>query len=274
MIRSVLTLVALAICVGCFLLATNGTAISQEALRRPTRKPAAPPTPSAVLMIGDSLSAGPFGRAVQEHLEQRNFRVAAYASCGSSPEHWLADEPIFVTKCGYRESTAPGRETMIDFVDGRPPAPRSTPKLEKLLAQHEPDTVIIQLGTNWMDRNLSEEKMRWFLDRVMQTARGRDRRNVIWITPPDSVAFAKVQGRYQTLIKTGARRHGVEIIDSTGFTQYIRGKTGGDGIHYNTASSLAWANGVNSRLDRALGRGGSRIATRLGDETGSTSSRR
>jgi hypothetical protein len=51
-------------------------------------------------MIGDSLSAGPFGESVQQHLA-RKFgpqNVAAYASCGSSPEHWLQDEAGFYTK--------------------------------------------------------------------------------------------------------------------------------------------------------------------------------
>jgi len=103
MIRSIVTLLALALCVGCFLMATNGATVA-PAKRRSTPPPAGV---TRVLMIGDSLSAGAFGEAVQQHLA-RKFgpqNVAAYASCGSSPEHWLANEPEFYTPCGYREST-------------------------------------------------------------------------------------------------------------------------------------------------------------------------
>ena len=55
---------------------------------------------SNVLLIGDSLSAGPFGKEMQEYLIDKftESKVYVYASCGSSPEHWLASEPTFVSK--------------------------------------------------------------------------------------------------------------------------------------------------------------------------------
>jgi hypothetical protein len=51
-------------------------------------------------MIGDSLSVGGFGEAVREHLEHEFGRqnVAFFASCGSSPESWLQNEPVFHTR--------------------------------------------------------------------------------------------------------------------------------------------------------------------------------
>src|SRR6516225_7283507 len=60
-----------------------------------------------VLMLGDSMSVGGFGEALQDYLLRRFGRnnVAVFASCGSSPEHWLRSGPKFVTKCGYREQT-------------------------------------------------------------------------------------------------------------------------------------------------------------------------
>jgi hypothetical protein len=35
-------------------------------------------------------------------------------------------------------------------------------------------------------------------------------------------------------------------------THYVTGKTGGDGIHYNTESSEAWARGIQRELDAKL----------------------
>ena len=266
MTRTAIALLAAAFAVACFVLVTNGTAVT------PTRsqpRQAAAAQPGRVLMIGDSLSVGPFGRSVQAHLESRRFKVAAYASCGSSPEHWLADQPSFSTTCGYRESTAPDREKLVDYVNGRRPPSRITPKLETLIGSHRPNIVIIQLGTNWMDRDLSPEKMNEFLDQLMLRARGGNKRRVIWITPPDSAALARVQNRYHALIKNAAKRHGVEIVDSMRMTNYVRGKTGGDGIHYNTASSLDWASKVNRRLDETLARGGRQLATTFQSDSAS-----
>ncbi len=61
------------------------------------------PPPPRVLMIGDSLSVGPFGEAIQKHLkaELKTDNVFAYASCGSSPENWLTGEPDFYTRCAF-----------------------------------------------------------------------------------------------------------------------------------------------------------------------------
>jgi hypothetical protein len=99
MLRSLVALFAVALCVASFTVIANGKP-------RVTNRPSVEiVTNTRVLMIGDSLSAGPFGEAVQKHLAVKfgPQNVAAFASCGSSPENWLADEPAFYTKCGYRE---------------------------------------------------------------------------------------------------------------------------------------------------------------------------
>ena len=252
MTRTAFTILGFALCVGCFLLATNGTA--RTAAKRAFSEPPAAAT-TRVLMIGDSLSAGPFGEAVQQHLA-RNFgpqNVAAYASCGSSPEHWLQGEPGFYTKCGYRESTPDRPPVMRDFVNGKPPRPTLTPKLEGLVRRHQPTVVVAQLGTNWMDRNLSDSQISSFLDRFIAAARGRSVRQIVWIAPPDSSSMpARAQARIHRLIQAGAKRGRFDVIDSRQLTNYIPGKTGGDGVHYNSESSRAWAAKVNDRLDSAL----------------------
>jgi hypothetical protein len=199
-------------------------------------------------MVGDSLSAGKFGEVLQAHLEKKYPGVAAYASCGSSPEHWLREEPDFTSKCGYREWT---KYRQI-FQDTTPRGVR-TPKIETLVERHKPTVVVIQLGTNWMDRNLSEEQMNDYLDRLVQAARrGGTVQKVIWITPPDSSKLRRVQGKVQRLIRNAARRDRFEIVDSLSVTHYQVGKTGGDGIHYNSESSQAWADRIRGTLEAKI----------------------
>ena len=218
------------------------------------RAPKVPPAPSKVLMVGDSLTVGKFGEVVRDYLVRTYGagNVAVYASCGSSPENWLSSEPTFFTPCGYREQTP--KRSIVD--DKR--THFGTPKLEDLINTYHPAILIVQLGTNWMDKLLSgnpakEQEMRVYLDRFISSARGRSRR-IIWITPPDSSHYpAKVQRRVANLIQDAADRYHFQIIDSKPMTNYVVGKTGRDGVHYNSEASTLWANKVISRLKRTSG---------------------
>ncbi|MGZ5503964.1 MAG: hypothetical protein ACXWGY_04825, partial [Chthoniobacterales bacterium] len=64
MTRSAIATLAAVLCVGSFLLVTDGIARSAKH-SSPAEAPAAP---TRILMIGDSLSVGAFGEAVQLHL--------------------------------------------------------------------------------------------------------------------------------------------------------------------------------------------------------------
>jgi hypothetical protein len=111
-LQPLLLLLAVLVGVGSFVLVASGKQKSAKA-------PGGPPP--SILMVGDSLSVGKFGEVVQGHLAQK-YPVAAYASCGSSPEHWLSGEPEFITKCGYRQHTA-DTDVFRDFANGRRPRP-------------------------------------------------------------------------------------------------------------------------------------------------------
>jgi hypothetical protein len=244
--RQIITSLAVVVCVGSFILVTNGTAA-----KRPPSAPASA-LPVRILMIGDSLSAGPFGESVQQHLAIRfgPQNVSAYASCGSSPEHWLGSEPAWYTKCGYRESTPDRPPIMRDWVNGKPPPATLTPKVETLVRRHQPTVVIVQLGTNWMDRNLTDAQISGFANRFVNAARGPNVRQIIWIAPPDATAIPRTaQVRIHRLIQQTAARQQIEVIDSRQLTRYVKGETGGDGVHYNSVSSRAWAERVNDILD-------------------------
>jgi hypothetical protein len=180
MIRSVSFSLGLLVVIGSFVLANK------------PRKASPPLPPPKVLMIGDSLSVSGFGDAVQEHLEHRFGRenVAFFASCGSSPENWLQNEPVFHTRCGYREKT-PTSDIYRDYHNGRRPPAVATPKIETLIERYKPTIVIVQLGTNWMDQTLSDNHIRAVLARFVSAAHRGGTRRMVWIGPPDSSRFSK-----------------------------------------------------------------------------------
>ena len=243
LLQPILLPLAFVVGIGSFILVADGKT------KKPTKAAPDAPPPS-VLMIGDSLSVGKFGEVVQAHLALKR-RVAAYASCGSSPEHWLSGEPDFFTKCGYRERTS-SSDIYSDFVNGHAPRPTRTPKLRDLVRKHKPTILVVQLGTNWMDRNLTDDQMNDYLGRLVDEARNGTVEKIVWIAPPDSARLRKVQGRVHQLLRRAAARKGFDIIDSRNVTHYVMGKTGGDGIHYNSESSEAWARGIQRELDAKL----------------------
>jgi lysophospholipase L1-like esterase len=230
-----------------FLVGIGSFVLVAEGKPKKSAKAAPDAPPPSILMIGDSLSVGKFGEVVQSHLALKH-RVAAYASCGSSPEHWLAGEPVFVTPCGYRQRTSDS-DIFTDGGNGHAPRRTRTPKLADLVRKHKPSVLIIQLGTNWMDRNLSDEQMSEYLSRMVDEARQGPVEKIVWIAPPDSSRLRKTQGRIHQVIRRAAARKNFDIIDSRNVTHYVMGKTGGDGIHYNTASSEAWARAIQRDLD-------------------------
>lgn len=243
LLQSALLPLAFIVGIGSFVLVADG-----KTKKSPKSGPEAPPP--SVLMIGDSLSVGKFGEEVQAHLALKR-RVAAYASCGSSPEHWLAGEPDFFTKCGYRQRTSDSN-IFSDYVNGHAPRPSRTPKLADLVKKHRPTVLVVQLGTNWMDRSLSDEQMNEYLNRFVEEARRGTVEKIVWIAPPDSARLRKVQGRVHQILRRAATRKGFDIIDSRNVTHYVMGKTGGDGIHYNSESSSAWARAIQRELDLKL----------------------
>ena len=213
-----------------------------------------------VLMLGDSLSVGPFGQEMQHFLIERfgESRVYLLASCGASPEHWLASEPEFVAKCGYRVKT-PRQYLLGVYEKGRRPEPFPTPKLEQILAKTHPDLVLVQLGTNWFDlieqSSTPEviERLEGIVDRFAATLLSAEPKpQVVWITPPDSARFRKVQGTVTELLNRVGRRRRFDCIDSSALVHYIPGQSGGDGVHYASAAAEKWASGVKGCLLKML----------------------
>ena len=209
------------------------------------------PLPVKVLIIGDSLSFGPFGQELEglmrSHLGKGE--VALVASCGSSPENWLSKTPIFVTKCGYRVST-PMEAHKEDFQDnGKKPRPIRTPKIRAILSQYLPETVFIQLGTNWMDQlpdkagSEGDTARKLLSDFIVEVRERAPAARIIWILPPESSRYdSKAKDSVERWILQSAAAEGFEATRSREMTgPYERGKTGSDGVHYSKEAAGSWA---------------------------------
>lgn len=216
----------------------------------------APAPPVKVMLIGDSLSVGPFGRALESALQARFGRseVCVFASCGSSPEDWLPKKPVFVTNCGYRQTT-PQASFSHEYRNGRRPPPVKTPKLPALFAACRPQLVIVQLGTNWMDHLASSERLdgrryrRHIRDFVREIRRGSDP-VIVWVLPPDSSRYPRaVHEAVEDWIRLESVAAGFRTIDSRLITApYRDGATGGDGVHYRDAAGRRWARRVMAQI--------------------------
>ena len=215
------------------------------------------PAPIRILMIGDSLSYGPFGQRLESRLRKRfgNSQVALYAAGGSSPENWLDSTPVFVTKCGYREATPAASPWMLDSASAK------TPKIRDILAKWAPDIVLVQLGTNWMDKlpdpsasagNNARKIVQKF---ISELRKGAPTREIIWILPPDSSKYsaATKQAVDLWISKALSEGHCAPPIPSRPLTgTYRKGVTGNDGVHYLKPAAEAWADKVYRCLLNAL----------------------
>jgi lysophospholipase L1-like esterase len=212
-------------------------------------------------MVGDSMSVNEFGESMERYLVNRFERknVAFYASCGSSPEHWLRNGPVYVTKCGYRELSSRG-DIVHDFEHGHPPQPTRTPRLEDLLPSFRPTIVIVQLGTNWMDaikarKVPNDERYRTILNDFVTALHCQPGPfpQIIWITPPDASRFSPaVKLTVQNLIEESAKRNKFQTINSHKMFPYVAGKSGGDGVHFCAKDAKIRAGKVTSELDTLI----------------------
>ena len=93
-----------------------------------------------------------------------------------------------------------------------------------------------------------------YLNQFVREARRGSVEEIIWIAPPDSARLRKTQGKVHALIRKAARRDSFQVVDSQAVTHYVVGKTGGDGIHYNSEASADWARKIQDELDLKLSR--------------------
>ena len=196
--------------------------------------------PIKVVYIGDSLSLDAFGTHTYTQLVELygKDQVAFYSSCGSSPQSWLDGYRIYTCHCGYKERTPKGN------VNAKV---HQTPKLSAIFQLYKPEILIVQQGTNWMDEFSSVSAQR-AADKIAKLGP-----KIIWIAPPDHSAYSNATKiKVADLIIATGKTFKFSIINSRLYTDYTRGVTGPDGVHYGSKASLAWALNVWPELQKDL----------------------
>lgn len=226
--------------------ATTGPAPSVNNAAAPPLAPVAPtqtnPSPTGrigagnrVLVIGDSHTAGIYGTELDRQLRARGAQVHTVGSSGASATHFITGRG---TTVGYAEHGVDGRTTRT--------ASHATPRLEELIAQDRPDTIVVNLGANF--RGASPAQIQSQVRSLGEIAR-RHGIAVKWVGPPRprDGDMNRVQ-RFDEQMAAAVAPYG-EYISSVPYTPEYAGP---DGRHYGGArgTQLArqWAQGIAGRL--------------------------
>src|SRR5439155_26670481 len=102
--------------------------------------------------------------------------------------------------------------------------------METLIERYKPTILIVQLGTNWTDRSLSDDQIRALLGRFVSVAHPGGTRRIIWLGPPESWRGSKVQNPIHRPIQQPVRP-GDPVADPRRVTNSGLGKPGRDGGH-------------------------------------------
>lgn len=187
---------------------------------------------STVMLVGDSHSVGPFGWYLDENLRKEGYYVATYASCGSIGKWWTTQQK---TTCGYYSRDLSGKITQVTT--------HPTPKLTTLLAEVNPQAVIVELGSNYV-KTPSDEFVKNDITTFVKTIKDSGA-TCFWISAPDMRLYRNEIARLDRLVNEAVGNDCV-MFDSKKFTNYPA--TGGDGVHYwfNAGLPIArkWADGA------------------------------
>jgi hypothetical protein len=188
---------------------------------------------SPTLIMGDSHTAGTFGRALfQEIRKTEKDLLELRGSCGSIIHWWYTGHE---TPCGSLEIHSDGKSTERSRA--------STPLIDTLLDQYKPNRVIVALGSNYL-RGYPETTLLNDIQQLLRSIK-EIKATCLWIGPPDMRKFQKdlpaFVPKLESLVKSRC-----SFVDSRHFTHYP--DEGGDGVHFETEElkpiAKSWAKEV------------------------------
>ncbi len=194
-----------------------------------------------ILFLGDSHVVGAFGQRLDELLRSNpEDQVQTYGVCGSvAQDFFLGSE----TKCGYyfhQNGQAPEM-----------PLTHAAPLVKEVLNSFRPDTVIIELGTNYAPG------AQWTFNAIVSDAKPladlviQNGAKCFWVSMPDTRTF---RARIPDILSAtrAATSSGCKFIDSTKMIAYPENV--GGGVHYNTPETIplakSWAEQVYSVIQK------------------------
>lgn len=184
---------------------------------------------SKVLVIGDSHTAGAFGDELDRLLRAKGANVHTVGSSGATADNFITGKG---TTVGYADHKANGQTEKT--------ASHATPKLEDLINQDKPDTIIVNLGANF--RGAGPAGIKKQVDEIGEIAK-RHGIKITWVGPPttrqDESNRSSLQ-KFDEDMKAAVAPYG-SYVSSAPFTPKY---SGGDGIHYSGDAAKQWAAGV------------------------------
>ncbi len=229
-----------------------------------------------ILILGDSMAIGGFGEKL-DALFRSDSGVASvhtYIACGTNPLSWMKRAPYTsaTTRCGYWAiESIPGQERPREEKDvygmtrGHRPGSHSVPKIEDLVALHQPDILIMQNGNNFFssfaDGKTIVESTHGPMIRThvaplvsWLAANGSSIRKFYWISPPEAGNVSpEIQQYVFERIADEVRGIGT-MIDSRTFTRYPYKAMGSDKEHFWGNECIAWGADTFSAIANDLSR--------------------
>lgn len=230
------------------------------------KEPSNVDTKLKVLFLGESMSLMGFGPRLDSHLRDlpEITSLNTYMTCGTNPRSWLKGGPYarVKTRCGYWSiESIPGNsrprvdQDIYGMRKGHRPSARSVPKLEDLVAKHQPDILIYQGGNALFGcfkdkRTINEEThsktIRWYIDPfITEISRpGTSLKKFYWITPPQ--AGSVTNGIQEFLFDQFSSLAGpvASMIDSRKLTSYPYRKMSSDKEQFWGDESDNWTDDV------------------------------
>ena len=184
---------------------------------------------SKVLVIGDSHTAGAFGDELDRLLRAKGAQVHTVGSSGATADNFISGKG---TTVGYADHKVNGQTQKT--------ATHATPKLEELINEDKPDTILVNLGANFRGDGPSGIKKQ--VDEIGQIAKKHGIK-ITWVGPPttrqDESNRSSLQ-KFDEDMKAAVAPYG-SYVSSAPFTPKY---SGGDGVHYSGAAAKQWAAGV------------------------------
>jgi hypothetical protein len=235
--------------------------------------PATPRESVNVLILGDSLALCGFGKRLDERFRESPLTKATftYLACGTNPLSWLKERPYtnIKTHCGFVSMESIGGGMMREVNDvygqtrGHVPGSHQVPKLEDLLATHQPDILIMQTGTNLFDLFPDKKSVNPnrhgpalrsylvpFITKAVHTP--SNLRKIYWIASPTS---GRVSKEIQDFVLQQTRAdigHVANIIDSRTLVSYPYHHMEPDKEHFLGADMDQWADKVFDVVEHDL----------------------
>ncbi len=201
-----------------------------------------------VLYLGDSLSMGAFGTTLDQNFRNAGFETYTVVAGGASPYYWLkAYQPLPCT-IGFWEKT-PHSDKRLGYV-------RAVPKIEDLIAEYNPNVVVVQTGINLYATLRSRrrpkaeniQEVRSLIDQMCKSIAEVDAKGY-WILPPNSHEKRypdSLQTELASIMTDVVKEYNGAVFESQKYTNFDDPYPATDGIHYGPIEAREWATRVTS----------------------------